>query len=119
MVRAKRITINGRVRLPPPTPRQPAATLNVRLTHTMAPGAQVALPPDRLLPGDRMELDGAPVHWEKLNDVRAAEAGEFVYIKYWKKAGVVCTTDKRVPRNIIAEVHQPPSDAPAFLLREV
>ena len=65
---------------------------------------QVALPPDRLVPGDRVELDGEPVHWEKLNVVRTAEAGEFVYIKYWKKAGVVCTTDRRVPGNIVAEV---------------
>jgi 23S rRNA pseudouridine2604 synthase len=68
-----------------------------------------AQPGDRLFGGDRVELDGRAVEWERLNlAVAAADAPRpraaetpFVYLKYWKEAGVECTTNHRVRSNII------------------
>jgi 16S rRNA U516 pseudouridylate synthase RsuA-like enzyme len=76
--------------------------------------------------GAEVTLDGRAVEWERLNllddgsDMHAnstqgraggvsAVAGEerFVYIKYWKPAGVVCTTDRRIEGNVISEIGHP------------
>ncbi|KAG8468999.1 hypothetical protein KFE25_007517 [Diacronema lutheri] len=67
----------------------------------------VAQPGDRLFGGERVELDGRRVEWERLNvgaglDAQPAGAhSPFVYLKYWKQAGVECTTNRRVRGNII------------------
>jgi len=69
----------------------------------------VAKPGARVFPGDCVTLDGKPVSWEKLAIVR--EDGDlesqFVYIKYWKPRGVICTTDTRIEGNIIDAVSHP------------
>lgn len=94
-----------------------------RQTACADPSLQVAL-------GAEVTLDGRAVDWERLNVLGAAHAlptsaappaespgqprhgrdgtvpGEerFVYIKYWKPAGVVSTTDMRVRGNVVAEI---------------
>jgi S4 domain len=64
---------------------------------------RMAQPGDRVFPGDVVTCDGAHVHWELMNSVPSA-SGEFVYVKYWKPVGVVCTTDESVPWNIVDQV---------------
>ena len=71
---------------------------------------------DRLVRGDAVCLDGLPVDWERLNPPPAAAGGgggegegqgegsRFVYLKYWKPRGVVCTTDRRQRGNILDEL---------------
>lgn len=70
----------------------------------------VAQPGDRLFGGERVELDGRTVAWERLNlpltaldsaPDGAAEQNPFVYLKYWKEEGVECTTNRAVRNNII------------------
>jgi len=73
----------------------------------------------RILPGDKVRLHGRVVDWERLNTAAAAASqtpsetttparqkptdnSPFVYIKYWKPKGVICTTDLRQPQNILA-----------------
>jgi hypothetical protein len=60
----------------------------------------------RVLPGDKVALDGRRVAWEGLAIIEPSAAPEeqFVYIKYWKPRGIVCTTDVRVRNNIIDAV---------------
>ena len=55
----------------------------------------------RLTRGDILSLDGAIVDWERLNPLEPSAEGEFVYLKMWKRRGVICTTDQRQPNNII------------------
>ena len=50
--------------------------------------------------GDSVRLDGMPVDWERLNPTESGKAN-FVYLKLWKARGVVCTTDRRVRKNIV------------------
>lgn len=60
---------------------------------------------------DTVQLDGtAVIGWEAMNGfvsdtdgtaVASSEATSFVYVKYWKPLGVVCTTDPRIPHNIL------------------
>eukprot|EP00964_Phaeocystis_antarctica_P025968 scaffold14613_cov59-Phaeocystis_antarctica.AAC.3 len=69
---------------------------------------------DRLVRGDAVCLDGSPVDWERLNPPPAAAAAtdgggggggsRFIYLKYWKPRGVVCTTDRRQRGNILDEL---------------
>ena len=68
---------------------------------------------DRLVRGDAVCLDGLPVDWERLNPPPAAAASaaadggggsRFIYLKYWKPRGVVCTTDRRQRGNILDEL---------------
>ena len=68
---------------------------------------------DRLVRGDAVCLDGSPVDWERLNPPPAAAASaaadggggsRFIYLKYWKPRGVVCTTDRRQRGNILDEL---------------
>ena len=63
----------------------------------------------RLVRGDAVCLDGLPVDWERLNPPPAAAAAaaagsRFIYLKYWKPRGVVCTTDRRQRGNILDEL---------------
>jgi pseudouridine synthase len=49
-------------------------------------------------------LDGKQITgWEELNHLASAEKNKqvFEYIKYWKPVGVTCTTDRRIPDNLI------------------
>lgn len=69
---------------------------------------KVAQPGDRLLGGERVTLDGRALDWERLELAAAADAvptdlsqSPFVYLKYWKAAGVECTTNRDVRSNII------------------
>lgn len=62
----------------------------------------------RVVPySDVVCLDGQIVHgWEALNACapqhKATDEGTvFEYIKYWKPIGVVCTTDRSIPSNIL------------------
>eukprot|EP00978_Attheya_sp_CCMP212_P032061 scaffold123514_cov54-Attheya_sp.AAC.1 len=57
-------------------------------------GVAAVNPDDRLAPGDHVQLDGEEVAW--MED----EIEPHRYIKFNKPAGVVCTTDRRVPGNI-------------------
>ena len=67
---------------------------------------------DRLVRGDAVCLDGVQVDWERLNPPPAAAAAtdgggggsRFIYLKYWKPRGVVCTTDRRQRGNILDEL---------------
>lgn len=74
----------------------------------------VAQPGDRLFGGERVELDGEPVAWERLNlsadgpDGGAQRASPFVYLKYWKEEGVECTTNRAVRGNIIQRLGHVP-----------
>ena len=64
----------------------------------------VAEPGTRLVRGDRVQLDGAFVDWERLNPMEpssAEAASTYAYLKLWKARGVVCTTDQRQRNNII------------------
>jgi len=61
---------------------------------------------DRLERGDAVCLDGSIVDWERLNPPTSAAGTDvsdtrFVYLKYWKPRGVVCTTDRRQRDNIL------------------
>lgn len=64
---------------------------------------------ERVFPGDKVSLDGKAVQWETLaivdEDARPGE--QFVYLKYWKPVGVVCTTDRSIRDNIIDAVGYP------------
>jgi len=61
----------------------------------------------RVLPYiDVIRLDGQIVEgWEALNacmpQVKASQDTTFEYIKYWKPCGVICTTDRLIPSNIL------------------
>jgi 23S rRNA pseudouridine2604 synthase len=59
---------------------------------------RVAVHGDSVEPGDKVELDGKSVR------VREKKA---VVIAYHKPAGIECTSDPRVPENIIAAVNYP------------
>ena len=56
----------------------------------------------RLKTGDVVRLDDVQIDWERLNvvDGNTSDA-PFVYIKLWKRRGIVCTTDRRQKRNIL------------------
>lgn len=54
----------------------------------------------RVHSGDQVSLDGSPIEWEVLNV--SPRTDDFVYYKYWKPFGVVCTTDTRIPDNFIS-----------------
>lgn len=58
-------------------------------------GIAATNPDARLRLGDKVQFDGETVSWEedKIEPHR--------YLKYNKPAGVVCTTDRRVPHNIM------------------
>lgn len=56
----------------------------------------------RVFPGDAVSLDGSDVEWESLTV--GLETRKFVYVKYWKEVGVICTTDASVENNIISRV---------------
>eukprot|EP00960_Hanusia_phi_P045175 757076-Hanusia_phi.AAC.6 len=68
-----------------------------------------ALPGDRVFPGNIVKLDGKVVQWQELSiiDESVAPQEQFVYIKYWKPRGIVCTTDTRVRGNIVDAVGHP------------
>ena len=67
---------------------------------------------------DEVCLDGLPVQgWEEWNglvrpprdddsnqDSDGTDNDTFAYIKYWKPRGVVCTTDRSIPGNILDEL---------------
>ncbi|HTO53629.1 MAG TPA: pseudouridine synthase [Myxococcota bacterium] len=59
---------------------------------------RVAVHGDSVEPDDKLELDGKPL---RVRDKKA------VVIAYHKPAGVECTSDPRVPENIIAAVSYP------------
>ena len=66
---------------------------------------------DRLVRGDAVRLDGELVDWERLNPPPEGGGGggggggsRFVYLKYWKPRGVVCTTDRRQRGNVLDEL---------------
>ncbi|KAJ1630342.1 pseudouridine synthase, partial [Pavlovales sp. CCMP2436] len=73
---------------------------------------QLAQPGDRLVGGERVELDGRAIDWERLNvpagtdaeDPGAREGSPFAYLKYWKPAGVETTTNRQIRGNIIDEL---------------
>lgn len=71
--------------------------------------AQVAQPGDRLFPGDQVMYDGKPIKWEAMNTEETAVA-DFLYLKFWKPAGVVCTTDQSIAGNVVDAV-SPREDA--------
>ena len=57
---------------------------------------------------DEVLLDGEPIQgWEALNAIVDSQIEStspmtpFEYTKYWKPAGVICTTDRRIKENII------------------
>ena len=52
-------------------------------------------PDSRLSSGDVVVFDGAPVAWEE------DELGAHRYLKFHKPPSVVCTSDARVPNNIV------------------
>jgi 23S rRNA pseudouridine2604 synthase len=58
----------------------------------------VTSPDDRLFPGDTVQLDCAFVAWQ--------QQLPHVYVKFNKPAGIVCTTDRRVPGNIVAALEE-------------
>ena len=68
-----------------------------------------AFPGERVFPGNVVRLDGKLVQWEGLSiiDETVAPQEQFVYIKYWKPRGIVCTTDTRVRGNIVDAVGHP------------
>ena len=73
----------------------------------------IATSGDRLARGDVVHLDGSPVDWERLNpptDAAASDAVDrrFVYLKYWKPRGIVCTTDRRQRDNILDAIGRVP-----------
>ena len=55
----------------------------------------VTNPDMRLMEGDRVLFDGEPVSWNE------ADITSHRYLKFYKPAGVVTTTDQRAARNII------------------
>ena len=76
----------------------------------------IATSGDRLARGDVVHLDGSPVDWERLNpptDAAASDAVDrrFVYLKYWKPRGIVCTTDRRQRDNILDAIGRVPGAA--------
>lgn len=54
---------------------------------------------DRVHPGDVVRLNGEVVEWERLT--LNVKTENFVYVKHWKAAGVVCTTNEDDPDNIL------------------
>jgi 23S rRNA pseudouridine2604 synthase len=58
-------------------------------------GITATNPNTRLLFGDEVQFDGIMIEWEE------GEIEPHRYMKYNKPAGVVCTTDRRVPHNIM------------------
>mmetsp|Transcript_6043 Transcript_6043/g.14597 ORF Transcript_6043/g.14597 Transcript_6043/m.14597 type:complete len:393 (-) Transcript_6043:421-1599(-) len=65
---------------------------------------RVATQGERVHRGDSVTLDGKLVDWEHLNFHEGGHEKKFVYIKYWKPRGIVCTTDTRVRNNIVDAV---------------
>lgn len=73
-------------------------------------------PPDsaahRVKPySDIIRLDGQVVEgWEALNACTPQQNAEqdvaFEYIKYWKPCGVICTTDRSIPQNILDRLEE-------------
>ena len=60
-------------------------------------GASVAEAPGvRVTSEDRIELDGERIHSPLL-----FQETQYEYIKYWKPVGVICTTDRKIPGNIL------------------
>ena len=57
----------------------------------------------RCLEGQRVLLDGKWQAWMQLEEAkqRPPRAADFSYLKYWKPLGVTCTTDRKVPENVI------------------
>lgn len=63
-------------------------------------GLVVTSPDDRLVAGDEVKLDDCVVAWEE-KDLPCHR-----YLKYNKPRGVVCTTDPRVPGNVLDALEQ-------------
>lgn len=62
----------------------------------------VARPGARVFSGDVVRLDRDIVEWERLTlDIKT---DDFLYIKHWKASDIICTTDSRIPNNIIDEL---------------
>lgn len=57
----------------------------------------------RVKAGDTVSLDDVEIDWERLT--LASTTSAFKYIKHWKDAGVICTTDADIPGNIISQVN--------------
>lgn len=72
-----------------------------------------AQPGARVVAGDEVCLDNRVIAWERLTlDVNT---DDFIYIKHWKRADVLCTTDTSFENNIIDEVSLPfPNDDRIF-----
>jgi hypothetical protein len=64
----------------------------------------VARPGDKVASGDVVKLDGRLVKWQALNPSSSSRKQEFLYIKYWKPRGVICTTDRAISGNVIDQV---------------
>jgi 16S rRNA U516 pseudouridylate synthase RsuA-like enzyme len=65
----------------------------------------VAKPGDRVGQGDSVTLDGKVVFWQELNEkTDASGPQQYVYIKYWKPEGVICTTDRTIRDNVVDKV---------------
>ncbi|CAM9475225.1 unnamed protein product [Chrysoparadoxa australica] len=58
----------------------------------------------RVYTGDKVQLDRKEVNWEVLPGLKPSKQGmdDHIYIKYFKPAGVTCTTSASDPTNIIA-----------------
>jgi 23S rRNA pseudouridine2604 synthase len=56
---------------------------------------------------DVVEVDGKVVHWAE----PVLERPIYDYIKYWKPLSVICTSDRRIPDNIIDAIEQSPSSS--------
>lgn len=85
--------------------RAPRATYSRRETNRFISqgrlsrnGVFVTNPDDRLCLGDTVKLDGTLILWEE-KDLQPHR-----YLKYNKPLGVICTTDRRIERNILSEV---------------
>lgn len=57
---------------------------------------------------DIVQLDGNVIQgWEALNHLDTESNDQvFEYIKYWKPLGVTCTTDSRIPGNLIGALRE-------------
>uniref|UniRef100_A0A061S3H8 23S rRNA pseudouridine2605 synthase n=1 Tax=Tetraselmis sp. GSL018 TaxID=582737 RepID=A0A061S3H8_9CHLO len=76
----------------------------------------IAVTGSRVKVGDDIALDGKRINWCQNSEIVASASGDFkeawrnkkscglVYIKYWKPVGVVCTSDERVPNNVISRI---------------
>lgn len=58
----------------------------------------------RVTSSDIIELDGEPIN----SSVLSVKTPKYDYIKYWKPAGVICTTDRRIQNNILDVLESSP-----------